>query len=176
MPKPTGGEEAEGEVAGRPRLVTCRAERERGSRVRVRVELERDGKSFGSEREGVGEEVILLRLAAEATLEALNACIGRPGHFELVGAKRLQAFDMQVALVCVRRSDDPAQMLLGCVPDTEGLVGAASTAALHATNRLVERMGSREGATPDESSADGAPDREAAGAERGSSEAGDPAS
>lgn len=162
MPKPTGGEEREREAAGRPRLVTCRSERERGSRVRVRVELEREGESFGSEREGVGEEVILLRLAAEATLEALNSCIGRPGHFELVGAKRLQAFDMQVALICVRRSDDPAQRLLGCVPDTEGLVRAAATAALHATNRLVERMGSRAGATPDESVAEGAPEGEVA--------------
>lgn len=126
------------EGAGRPRLVEVGTERLRGSRVRVRVVLERAGRRFEAEREGVGEDVMLVRLAAEATLEALGACIAEPERFSFIGAKRVHAFDAQVALVCVRSHRDPSRKLMGCIPATEGLPRASAVAVLHATNRIVE--------------------------------------
>ncbi len=130
---------------GRVRLATAELARSPGSRATIRIALERSGATHEVEREGVGEEIMILRLAAQATLDALDRAIGRERHFQLVGVKRLQAFDTLVVLACVRPADEPTLRLVGCVPAPDDLVRGAATAVLHATNRLVERLPPPEG-------------------------------
>lgn len=135
---------------GRPRLVAAQLFRERGARARVRVVLERGGDEHQVEREGVGEEVMVLRLTALATLEALERLTGRSDRFALVGIKRIPAFDTSVVLVCLRCDDPRASRLLGCVPSEGSLVEAAAASVLNATNRLVEGDFAEEVAAPEE--------------------------
>ncbi len=130
---------------GRVRLIVAELERGRGSRALVRVVLERDERRFEATLEGVGEETMLARLGAEATLEALDRAVGGKRRFELVGIKDVHAFDTRVVLVCVRPADEPAQRLVGCVPAPDEVVRGAATAVLHATNRLVEILPPPEG-------------------------------
>ena len=140
---------------GRPTLLEAELTRERGSRLRVRVVLLRGERRVEEELQGVGDEVIELRLAAEATITALDRLIDRPGFFELVGIKQLHAFDAQVVLVCVRTGPGFPTKLIGCVPAPRTLVRGVAMAVLHATNRLVEAMGD-----PDAESDSEAPEQE----------------
>ncbi len=126
---------------GRVTLRDAELTRERGSRLRVRVALSRGDRLVEKELHGVGDEVIELRLAAEATIAALDQLINRPGYFDLVGIKHLHAFDSPVVLVCVRAGPGYAKKLIGCVPAPRTLHQGVAMAVLHATNRLVEAMG-----------------------------------
>lgn len=130
---------------GRVRLVLAELERGRGSRALVRVVLERNERRFEATLEGVGEETMLARLGAEATLAALDRAVGGERRFELVGIRDLHAFDTRVVLVCVRPTDEPEQRLVGCVPTPDEVVRGAATAVLHATNRLIEILPPPEG-------------------------------
>lgn len=129
---------AESDPGERPRIVS--AELIRGpSSSRVEVVLERNGREVRSEIDGVGEEERLLRLSARATIDALERMVGQPDFLELVGIKRIHAFDADVVLVCVRTSPD-RRTLIGCVPSPDHLVQGVVQAVLNATNRLVERI------------------------------------
>ncbi|MFQ5679621.1 MAG: hypothetical protein ACE5HP_09195 [Gemmatimonadota bacterium] len=124
---------------GRPRLLTAELTRGRGARVQVRVALELRDREHEEERHGVGDNTMILRLAAQATLAALHAVIGGPARFELVGVKRVHAFDEDVILTGVRLLDDPSRRLLGCVPvGRHGLAEGTARSLLNATNRIVE--------------------------------------
>lgn len=124
----------------RARLVSAELTRDQGSNAVIRVELERGGRHRAAERRAIGDEMVLLRSAALATLDALSDLLGEFGPFELVGVKRILAFDAAVILACVRAPADPPGKLLGCVPADESGIGAAARAVLHATNRLAEAM------------------------------------
>lgn len=128
------------EPRGRARVLVADLATEQGSRTTVHVVLERDGQEYAAEVSGVGEETLLLRLAAQATLDALSRMVGESNRFVLVGIKRIIAFDASVVLACIRPADDPMQRLIGCVPEPENLVHGVVTAVLHATNRIVEAL------------------------------------
>jgi len=112
--------------------------------------------------------VIELRLAAEATIAALDQLIDRPGHFELVGIKHLHAFDAAVVLVCVRSGPGYSRKLIGCVPAPSTLHHGVAMAVLHATNRLVEAMGDPD---PEAEEGDSAADVSAAEADDSAADA-----
>lgn len=139
-PERTGpASDPEGPGPGRrPRLVAAELSRSPGSRLRVRVVLEYGDRELAAEREGVGQEIMVLRLAAEATLAALGRATGRERHFALVGIKEVHAFDTRVILVCIRPADDRVRRVLGSVPVEGKLVEAVGRSVLDATNRLVE--------------------------------------
>lgn len=131
----------EGRATGaRARLVSAELTRDQGSNAVIRVELERGGRHRAAERRAIGDEMVLLRGAALTTLDALEELLGEFGRFELVGVKRILAFDAAVILACIRAPTDPPGKLIGCVPADENGIGAAVRAVLHATNRLVEAM------------------------------------
>ena len=142
--KPTGpiGEVDPEDVRGeglevRPRLSNVEIERDRGSHVHVVVELELPNRTERGEAEGVGTETVELRLAAEATLEAIHAAIGRT-QFRLLGIKRIHAFDADVVLVVLREHEgDARQRFVGAVPVRDTLVHGAAGAVLDATNRVL---------------------------------------
>ena len=130
---------------GRPKLI----ETDRGSNAIVRVALERGAERAEGAREAVGEEAMVLRCAAEATLDAIAGLTGGTDRFALVGAKRMLAFDSAVLLVCVRTLEDAPRKLIGCVPIQDDPVTAAARAVLHATNRIVETLPSSTDDEPD---------------------------
>lgn len=131
---------AESDRLGRPRFVEATLRRQPGSRASVRVELELRGERYATEASGVGDEVMVLRLSAEAGLQTLEKATGRPGLFELVGVKRIHAFDDTVVLTCLRLVGEPGRRLLGSVPVGRGgsLAEATVLSLLNATNRVVE--------------------------------------
>ncbi len=143
-PKETGDPEGGlGDLTGggpRPRLVAAELTRDQGSNAIIRVVLERAGTEREAEQRGIGEETVIYRCAALATLKALHGLIDRPGHFELVGVKRVLAFDASVILACVRTTSGPPRKLIGCVPLADDPIAGVARAVLHATNRLVEPM------------------------------------
>lgn len=122
----------------RPSLVRAIGERAPGAHIDVSITLRIGRQTFEGNSEGVGHETIELRTAAEATMEALHEAIGET-HFQLVGIKRMHAFDADVVLVALRELDDPAQRFIGAVPVRSTLVHAAAAAVLDATNRVVTR-------------------------------------
>jgi len=127
-------------LAGRPRIVTASISRDRGWQAVVGVVLERHGRTAEARQEAIGEEVVVLRCAAETTLAALHHLLGGPARFALVGVKRVLAFDSAVILACVRTCDDRPRRLIGCVPVSEDPVLSVAHAVLHATNRTVEAL------------------------------------
>ena len=131
-------EERRGLGLSRPALMRAVAERAAGSRIGVDVSLRIGRRTFRATSAGVGHETIELRVAADATIAALHEAIG-DSHFELVGIKRLHAFDADVVLVALREREDPGQRFIGAVPVRTTLVHAAAAAVLDATNRILTR-------------------------------------
>lgn len=136
---PAPSTEGEVERLGRPRFVEATLSRQPGSRASVRVVLELGGRRYVSEASGVGEETMVLRLAAQAGLRALEEAIGRSDLFELIGVKRIHAFDETVVLTCVRFAGEPPKRLLGSVPAGHASLAEVTVLSLlKATNRIVE--------------------------------------
>ena len=127
-------------VERRVRFVAAQAERAPGSRVRVSVELEFEGRNQTAEAEGVGTETIEIRLAALATLEAMQQVTDTP-PFRLVGVKRMHAFDADVILVALRDPDQEGTRYIGAVPVRTTNVAAAAAAVMDATNRTLFTRG-----------------------------------
>lgn len=122
----------------RPVLTRAAAEREPGAQVEVTVILRIGRRTFNGSSRGIGHETIELRTAAEATMAALHDAIG-DRYFDLVGIKRMHAFDADVVLVALRDHADATQRFIGAVPVRSTLAHAAAAAVLDATNRILTR-------------------------------------
>jgi hypothetical protein len=103
-----------------------------GSTIHVQIKIEQEGRVFYAQAEGVGLEAFELRLAAHATLAAVNEATGNASNLRLVGIKRLHAFDADVVLVSLRDENHGGYPLIGAVPVRGGLVYAAALAVLSA--------------------------------------------
>lgn len=134
--------------------------RDKGWNAVVRVRLARGETYAEAVRDAVGEEAVVLRCAAEATLDALHSLMGPPTRFALVGAKRMLAFDAAVLLACVRTVSGPPRKLIGCVPIREDPVVAVARAVLHATNRIIEAIPNADGYDGPGEGSDGAEEYE----------------
>jgi hypothetical protein len=121
-----------------PRAVLLRAlaDRRPGAQVEVTVDLRVGRQSFSAKSGGIGHETIELRVAAEATMGALHEALGDE-RFQLVGIKRLHAFDADVVLVALRERAEGGQRFIGAVPVRSTLIHAAAAAVLDATNRIL---------------------------------------
>ena len=123
-------------LPSRPVLTVAEATRAPGSRLEVCVALRVGRQRFEGLAAGVGLDVMEIRLAAEATLDALHQALGR-NRFLLVGIKRLHAFDADVILVALRDQSESARRCIGAVPVRSTLVQGAAAAVLDATNRIL---------------------------------------
>ncbi|MGI9038951.1 MAG: hypothetical protein ACR2GQ_08815 [Gemmatimonadota bacterium] len=123
-------------LASRPVLKRAEAEREPGAHVAVTVRLRIGRQNYDGQSEGVGLETMELRLAAEATMNAIHIAIGTE-RFQLVGIKRMHAFDADVILVALRDRRADGQRYIGAVPVRSTLVHGAAAAVLDATNRIL---------------------------------------
>jgi len=106
------------------------------------VELEyQPGDIVVGRAEGVAAPLGDLRLAAEATLRAIESFSNGTLHFELLGVKQMRAFDANVVIVSVIcASNDPRsreRRLLGCHLAGEDPLRGAVIATLQATNRML---------------------------------------
>jgi hypothetical protein len=78
------------------------------------------------------------RVAADAALRALEDFSNGAVHFELLGVKKVRAFDANLLIVSVSlREDAQLSRLVGCyLAETDAKRGAAM-AVLNATNRVL---------------------------------------
>lgn len=103
------------------------------------VELEWvDGVRITGKADGQASPMGDLRVAAEATLRALETFSRGAVTFELAGIKSLRAFDANIIIVAlgVRGSAGPARLLGAYLAEREPIRGAV-IAVLNATNRLL---------------------------------------
>jgi hypothetical protein len=109
---------------------TCRSE----------VELEwMEGERVTGKAEGVTSTLGDLRVAADASLRAIEQFSDGTLRFELVGVKTMRAFDANIVIVSVlaTHGGGPQQRLLGCHLAEDDPLRSAVVAVLHATNRVL---------------------------------------
>lgn len=112
------------------------------ARCSAEVELEyQPGDSVVGRAEGVAAPLGDVRLAAEATLRAIEHFSRGTLKFDLLGVKQMRAFDANVVIVSVLcQSPDGAEQerrLLGCHLADEDPLRGAVIATLQATNRML---------------------------------------
>ena len=108
-------------------------------RCHAEVELtRRSGDHVVGTREGRGTEIVALRCAGQATVDALQKVVGPERTFELLGVKSVHAFDSVIVIVCVGVTDpDGHRRLVGTFVADRGAERAAAVAVLNATNRYL---------------------------------------
>jgi hypothetical protein len=101
----------------------------------ARVVLEWEGRDFVGEDTGESGSAAELRLAARATLGALEQVVEGQVGFRLLGVKAHQAFDSELVVTSVSTGRGPP--LVGVAIVHGSPVEAAAMAVLHATNRML---------------------------------------
>jgi hypothetical protein len=119
----------------RVRFVAARLTTPRTGRALAQVELEWGGQTYRDEVEGETGAAVELRLAAQATLRALEAILNGRMQFGLVGIKSFRAFDTDVIVVLLRTENVHA--LIGASLATGDPHRSAALAVLNATNRVL---------------------------------------
>jgi hypothetical protein len=136
-PRTSGGVE---EVRrGRLRFSNFQFERTPSGRCSAHVELEWiDGETVTGRSDGIASPLGDLRVAAEATIRALEAFARGAFTLELIGVKTMRAFDANVVMVSVQaNTNDGQRRLLGCHLSENELMRGAVIATLQATNRVL---------------------------------------
>lgn len=133
-----------GTAARRERLRFTRFKFERSPTARCSAEVELEyqpGDTVLGRAEGVATPLGDVRLAAEATLRAIERFIGATMRFDLLGVKQMRAFDANVVIVsvlCVTPDrSEQERRLLGCHLAGDDPLRGAVIATLQATNRLL---------------------------------------
>lgn len=137
----------EGASSGGPRRERLRFtrfkfERSPTARCSAEVELEFEpGDAVIGRAEGIATPLGDVRLAAEATLRAIEQFAAGALRFELLGVKQMRAFDANVVIVsviCIAGNDSSKERrLLGCHLAGDDPLRGAVVATLQATNRLL---------------------------------------
>lgn len=133
---------SDGSRRERLRFIRFAFERHPTARCCAEVELQyQPGDSVIGRAEGIATSLGDIRLAAEATLRAIELFAKGTLRFDLLGVKQMRAFDANVVIVSVLCIDpagrEQERRLLGChLADEDPLKGAV-VATLQATNRLL---------------------------------------
>lgn len=108
-------------------------------RCRAQVELtRRSGENFVGTREGRGTEIMALRCAAQASVDAIQQVVESGRSFELLGVKSVHAFDTVIVIVSVGvHEGDGRRRFVGTYVADQGIERAAAVAVLNATNRYL---------------------------------------
>ena len=100
--------------------------------------LEWRGQRFEARQEGQSGPAVELRLAALATISALEQVLEGEITFSLVGIRSLRAFDQDLVVVLTRSEQESAERpLVGISLAAQTLWHGAALAVLNATNRLL---------------------------------------
>ena len=123
----------------RLRFTRFRFDRSPTARCCAEVELEfQPGDSVVGRAEGIATPLGDIRLAAEATLRAIELFSRGALRFDLLGVKQMRAFDANVVIVNVATSSGEGdRRLLGCHLAGDDPLRGAVIATLQATNRLL---------------------------------------
>ena len=119
----------------RVRFVAARMAAPRSGRAAAQVELEWGGQTYSALQEGESSPPLELRLAATATLKALEGILRGRAQFSLLGVKSFRVFDTDVVVVLLRA--DNAAPLVGASLASADPHRAAALAVLNATNRVL---------------------------------------
>ncbi|MCI0435464.1 MAG: hypothetical protein L0271_17740 [Gemmatimonadetes bacterium] len=106
-------------------------------RVRFRIALYREGSRVWGEAVGEKGEVLELRTAALATVDAIQRAAGKQLDVRLAGIKRVRVFDADLMVVSFSRTGPAAQRFVGAVVIGNDVWRAAALAVLHALNRVL---------------------------------------
>lgn len=136
-PRSTGG--VEEPRRSRLRFTNFRFERTPSGRCSANVELEwLAGERVTGRADGIVSPLGDLRVAAEATIRALESFARGSFTLELIGVKTMRAFDANVVMVSVQaNTNDGQRRLLGCHLSEDDLMRGAVIATLQATNRVL---------------------------------------
>lgn len=119
----------------RVRFVAARMTTPRSGRAAAEVELEWGGQGHAERAEGEASPPLELRLAATATLKALEGILRDRVRFSLLGIKSFRVFDTDVVVVLMRT--DHGSPLVGASLASGDPYRAAALAVLNATNRVL---------------------------------------
>lgn len=122
----------------RVRFESARREELDTGRVRVTVQLEWQNKRFTGTAEGEKGSLIELRTAAQAAVEAIHELTrSQKVELRLIGVKQLRAFDTELVVASLLRSDEGMRRYVGSVLATAEPGRGACLAVLNATNRML---------------------------------------
>lgn len=126
------------DLAARKRVKFAGAERiAENNQIRIRITLEWNGEQTVGQAIGESGDLIELRTAAAAALDALEHVLGEDLHIKLVGVKQVKAFDAELMVVALYRTGDQPQRLVGSVSAAGDPRRAAAVAVLNALNRIL---------------------------------------
>lgn len=126
------------DLAARKRVKFAGAERiAENNQIRIRITLEWNGEQTVGQAIGESGDLIELRTAAAAALDALEHVLGEDLHVRLVGVKQVKAFDAELMVVALYRTGDQPQRLVGSVSAAGDPRRAAAVAVLNALNRIL---------------------------------------
>jgi hypothetical protein len=122
----------------RLRFTDFRFRRASDGRCTAEVELEWvEGHKVRGTASGQTSPTVDLRVAAEASLRAIETFSDSALAFELIGVKSIRVFDANVVIVSVvNRHDGPQRLLGSCLVEDDPVRGAV-IAVLNATNRML---------------------------------------
>lgn len=109
---------------------------QRDNQIHVKVHLEWNGQVHEGGVTGERGDAIEIRTAAAATIGALEKALGSSLEVRLIGVKQVRAFDAELIVVSLTRSED-RQKLVGIVVMGEDPRRAAALAVLNALNRTL---------------------------------------
>lgn len=124
---------------GRLRLEEASSKVEQDGRITATVRLEWRGESSVGVTEGLDTREGVLRLGAEATIQAVALLVSEGPPPELLGVKVVRAFGNWVAMACLRLEiGGQIRELLGAhAMDDEDFVRGGVIAVLDALNRVL---------------------------------------
>ncbi len=121
----------------RVRFVGHQRHETRDGHVRIDAELEWKGERFKGAAEGDSGALIELRTAATAALKAVEALTKDELKLRLIGVKQLRAFDTELVVASLVRTEGEMQRFVGSVLATSDPARAACLAVLNALNRTL---------------------------------------
>lgn len=121
----------------RVRFESARIDQLRVGSSRAVVTLGWAGQRWEGVAEGGEGDAVEMRLAAVATLHALEQVVDGALTFKLVGVKGSRAFDAELVIVLVRCPEADARSFVGVALVPGDPVRSAALAVLNATNRLL---------------------------------------
>ncbi|HEU4565132.1 MAG TPA: hypothetical protein VFS05_10805 [Gemmatimonadaceae bacterium] len=122
----------------RLRLADYRFARTPDGRCSAEIALELEGTEVRGRSSGLSNPLVDLRVAAEATLQALQSYTEGSYGLELIGVKAVRAFDANVIIVSVAMKQGAGpRRLLGVALVEEDPARGAVLAVLNATNRVL---------------------------------------
>jgi hypothetical protein len=129
--------EPEARLRQRVRFVSVERDMEPDQQIRYTVTLEWGGLHETATAVGDKGENVELRTAAVAALGAVTGLVPEPLGIRLAGVKQVRAFDSDLIVVSLYRSEMQPQNLVGAVVAGDDTARAAVSAVLNSLNRLL---------------------------------------